>query len=101
MGNMDALKSVFKTVQILDEKLRNFHVAVGEDGDFSVTRIQDINAEVGVPTSTGITEECTTIWETFTLLRSLIMDPLKFQGLETKLIELDLLPLITAHLKLI
>ena len=33
-----------------------------------------------------LSEECSTIWETFTLLRTLIVDPTEFLSLENKLV---------------
>jgi hypothetical protein len=82
------VKALANSIQQLDSKLRDFQLAVGEDVDSLLTRVHEVKVLVGVQPTDGsllsITEECSTIWEMFTMMRSLILDPAKVLDLETK-----------------
>ncbi len=74
------------TVQKLETRASDFQLAVGKDVDSLLAKLQDLWAVIGVRPSGsplgGISEECSMIWEMFTLLRNCILDPTKFQELE-------------------
>jgi hypothetical protein len=88
MDAPEAVKTLATTVQKLETRVSDFQLAVGEDVDSLFGKLQELKAVVGIrPSGTplgGISEECSTIWETFTLLQSCILDPMKFQELEDK-----------------
>jgi hypothetical protein len=65
-------------IQKLDTKMADFQAVIGEDVDSMFTQLQDLRAMVVTcpgDASLGIAEECATIWETFLILRSCILDP--------------------------
>lgn len=91
MGSSD-LRRFATAIQGLDARLRQFQLAVGEDVDQLTSKLQEVKSVVGAQPSDGtidIADECTTIWEMFTLLRSLIIDPTQLQLLESKVTSLN------------
>jgi hypothetical protein len=60
--------------------------------DSVLTKIQDVKAVLGTPapllSPVSTSDEVNTIWETFTLLRNLILDPVKFDTIDAQLRDL-------------
>jgi hypothetical protein len=89
MDPPEGMRSLAKMLQKLEARLFDFQLAVGDDMDLVTTKIQDVKAVIGTSSAStlkfaGSTDECNTIWETFTLFHNLIMDPASFQALETR-----------------
>jgi len=84
--NMQAFAAALKN---LESRFVSFQRATGEDVESLITKIQEVKAVIETPTlnlaSAGLGEECSMIWETFTLLRDLILPQDSFQTLETNL----------------
>jgi hypothetical protein len=63
----EAVKTLVTTVQKLETRVLDFQLAVGEDVDFLFRKLQYLKAVIGVwPAGTpfsGISEECSTIWD--------------------------------------
>lgn len=89
MDPPEGMKILAPMIQKLDSRFFDFQLAVGDDMDQVMTKIQDVKAIIGTSSAstlhfTGPTDECNTIWETFTLFHNLIMDPAIIQSLETR-----------------
>ncbi len=89
MDPPEGMKNLAQMIQKLDSRFFDFQLAVGDDMDQVMTKIQDVKAIIGTSSAStlhfaGSTDECNTIWETFTLFRNLIMDPAIIQSLETR-----------------
>jgi hypothetical protein len=88
----EATKMLASMIQKLDTKMSDFQVVISEDVDSMFTKLQDLRAMVGTrpgDASLGIAEECTTVWETFSLLRSYILDPGAVHQLEQNLSAME------------
>jgi hypothetical protein len=88
----DLGKVIVSSLQKLESRLSDFQVAVGEDVDAPFIKLQDSKATVGVKPAhlpiDGFSDDSITVWESITLISGLLMDPVRFQRLETALQQL-------------
>jgi hypothetical protein len=86
MDQPDSMKQLGSLFRRFETRFSAFQLAVGEDVDLLVARVQDLKALLGVPPSQflvgGISEDCVTVWETLTMLASVVQDPAKIHALE-------------------
>jgi hypothetical protein len=90
LDSSDAVKALLSAVQTTDQWLLDFQLSAGEDVDTLFSRVQEIKEAMGSRPSgttldTDTSGECTTIWEMFTILRNMILDPESFQSLVAKI----------------
>jgi hypothetical protein len=95
----DVGKAVSAALHKLENRFTEFQIAVGEDVDSLFLKLQELKAGLGVKPSSlsldGFSDDCVTLWETFTLLTTMLA-PSRFQALETKVSDLDSLSLSVA-----
>jgi hypothetical protein len=87
MDQPDSLKQLGTAFGRLESRFSTFQVAVGEDVDTLLARLQDLEALLGAPPARfsvgGVSEDCVTVWETLALLASFLHDSSKLQTLES------------------
>jgi hypothetical protein len=73
---VDSLRLLLSSQQNLEHQIKQFKLAVGDDVGLLTSRVQELKAVIGAPSILGDfhTEECTTIWETFVLLKKFILE---------------------------
>jgi hypothetical protein len=86
----DAIKILTSSVQNIEQRLLDFQMTAGEDVDTLFSCVKEIKAvlgsgPVGTPFETEISGECTTVWEMFTILCNMIIEPDILQSLESKI----------------
>jgi hypothetical protein len=88
----DLGKLIVSSFQKLESRLADFQVAVGEDVDALLAKLQDSKAMVGVKPAQlpidGFSDNSFTVWESITMIAGLLMEPVRVQQLETAVQQL-------------
>lgn len=89
----DDMRRLIIHIQSLDANLKQFQLLVGDDMDTVFQRVQELKADIGFKPldqdPSFLSDECTTIWEMFTMMKSMLIDPSQFQQLHSTISALS------------
>jgi hypothetical protein len=83
----DDMRRLLTHIQSLNVNLKQFQLLVGDNMDTVFQRVQELKADIGFKPldqdPSFLSDECTTIWEMFTMMKSMLIDPSQFQQLHS------------------